>query len=124
MTDKRFGNRFKECRERLGLTQQQLAEITGLPTGYISKVECGERYPRYDKMIILLNCLKISADAVFCDVVEGSMEKHAGETFERLNELPMETKSNILEVVDLLIKQYQDSIEKNEPEQIDNPPET
>lgn len=124
MTDKRFGNRFKECREKLGLTQQQLAEITGLPIGYISKVECGERYPRYERMVILLNGLKTSADAVFCDVVDASMERYAGETFERLNELPMETKSNILEVVDLLIRQYQDSIEKNEPEQIDNPPET
>lgn len=124
MTDKRFGNRFKECRENLGLTQQQLAEITGLPTGYISKVECGERYPRYEKMVILLNSLKISADAVFRDVVESSMEKHAGETFERLNELPMETKNNILEVVDLLIKQYQGSIEKNKPEEIDNLLET
>ena len=26
MTDKRFGNRFKACRDRLGLTQEDLAE--------------------------------------------------------------------------------------------------
>lgn len=124
MTDERFGKRFKECRERLGLTQQQLAEITHLPIGYISSLECGKRYPRYEKMITLLNSLKIPADAVFCDVVEGSMERYAGETFERLNELPMETRRNILEVVDLLIKQYQNNCEKKEPEQIDNRPET
>ena len=37
MTDKKFGNRFKACRERLGLTQEELA--TGLSVQYISYVE-------------------------------------------------------------------------------------
>ena len=75
-------------------------------------------------MITLLNTLWVSADAVFCDVVEASMERYAGEIFERLNELLLETKSDILEVVDVLIKQYHDRETKNEQEQIDNPPET
>lgn len=123
MTDKKFGNRFKECRENLGLTQQ-LSDRTGLPIGYISTVERGQRYPRYQKMITLLNTLGVSADAVFCDVVEASMERYAGEIFERLNELPLETKSEILEVVDVLIKQYHDRETKNEQEQIDNSPES
>ena len=30
MIDKRIGKRIKQCRERLGLTQQQLAEKLGI----------------------------------------------------------------------------------------------
>ncbi|MEH2933606.1 helix-turn-helix transcriptional regulator [Acutalibacter sp. JLR.KK004] len=109
MTDKRFGNRFKECRERLGITQQELAEMAKLPTTYISLVERGERFPRFEKLVRLLNCLGASADEVFCDVVEGSMERYSGEIFIELNKLPIEARSNILEVVNVLMRQAQKS---------------
>lgn len=39
MIDKRIGERIKQCRERLGLTQDQFAERLGLTTNYISTVE-------------------------------------------------------------------------------------
>ncbi len=114
MTDKRFGNRFKECRERLGLTQQQLSEITKLPVTYISLVERGERFPRFEKLVILLNGLGASADEVFCDFVEGSMERYSAETFGQLNDLPLEARSNIMEIVHILIRQAQDNEKKKE----------
>ena len=39
MIDKRIGKRVKQARERLGITQEDLAEKTGLTTNYISTVE-------------------------------------------------------------------------------------
>lgn len=39
MIDKRIGQRFKECREQAGLTQEELAEKTHLSTNYISTIE-------------------------------------------------------------------------------------
>lgn len=39
MIDKRIGERIKQCREQLGLTQEQFAERLGLTTNYISTVE-------------------------------------------------------------------------------------
>ena len=41
MIDKRIGKRVKQARERLGITQEDLAEKTGLTTNYISTVERG-----------------------------------------------------------------------------------
>jgi len=37
----RFGAAVKEKRKLLGMTQAELAEITGLSRSYISEVECG-----------------------------------------------------------------------------------
>lgn len=37
----RFGVALKEKRQSLGLTQADLAEITGMSRSYISEVECG-----------------------------------------------------------------------------------
>ena len=54
MIDKRIGKRVKQARERLGITQEDLAEKTGLTTNYISTVERGMSFPRCEKLIILL----------------------------------------------------------------------
>lgn len=98
MTDKKFGNRFKACRERLGLTQEELAARTGLSVQYISCVERGKRYPWFDKMVILLNELGVSADEVFCDVVEKSVEHLSSFLGENFTALPVEEKENILDL--------------------------
>ena len=52
MIDKRIGKRFKQCRERLGLTQEELSEKTGLTTNYISTVERGASFPRCEKLVL------------------------------------------------------------------------
>lgn len=88
MIDKRIGKRIKQARERLGLTQDELAEKTGLTTNYISTLERGASFPRCEKLIILLNGLETSADAIFCDVVEHSISYKASVLSEELNTLP------------------------------------
>lgn len=107
-----------------GYTQQQLSDITNLPVGYISKVEQGVTFPRFDKLVILMNGLGISADEVFCDVVEASMDHHSSKVMENLDGLPIEVRANILEVVEVMIRQYHDSQKKTEAERIDNTPKT
>ncbi len=64
MIDKRIGKRIKEQREALGLTQEQFAEKIGVTTNYISTVERGASFPRCEKLILLLNGLETSADAI------------------------------------------------------------
>lgn len=39
MIDKRIGKRVKQCRERLGISQEELAEKTGLTANYIFSVK-------------------------------------------------------------------------------------
>lgn len=92
MIDKRIGKRIKECRERLGLTQEQFAEKTGLTTNYISTVERGASFPRYEKLVTILNALQVSADAIFCDVLTHSNEFKAAKLSAELSTLSLEGK--------------------------------
>ncbi len=105
MKDGRFGKRLKECREKKGFTQEQLAEKTGMSVGYISSVERGASFPRFENLILLLNTLEVSADSVFCDVVPFSVSYRVNGISEKLSSLPPESLSRILEVMELLIKQ-------------------
>ena len=51
MIDKRVGKRIKQRREQLGLTQEQFAEKLGVATNYISTIERGASFPRYEKRL-------------------------------------------------------------------------
>ena len=105
MIDKRIGKRVKQCRERLGISQEELAEKTGLTANYISTVERGMSFPRCEKLIILLNGLEVSADAIFCDVLDHSTSYKASELSEKLDSLPPQAQKRILQMVELMIQQ-------------------
>lgn len=105
MIDKRIGKRIKERREQLGLTQEQLAEKLGLATHYISTVERGTTFPRCEKLILLLNGLETSADAIFCDVLDHSVNYQASVLSEKIAELPAEEQKRIMNVVEMMVAQ-------------------
>ena len=90
MIDKRIGKRFKQCRERLGLTQEELSEKTGLTTNYISTVERGASFPR-------------------CDVLEHSTEYKASQLSKELSTLPKDSQKRILQMVELMIQQEKEN---------------
>jgi len=102
MIDKRIGKRVKQCRERLGISQEELAEKTGLTANYISTVERGMSFPRCEKLIILLNGLEVSADAIFCDVLEHSTSYKSSELSEKLASLSPQAQKRILQMVELI----------------------
>lgn len=105
MIDKRIGKRIKEQREALDLTQEQFAEKIGVTTNYISTVERGASFPRCEKLILLLNGLETSADAIFCDVLDHSSEYRASYLSTQLDKLADDDKKRILEMVELMVKQ-------------------
>ena len=54
---KAIGKRIKEYREKCGLTQEMLAEKTDLTPNYISAVERGISFPRFEKLIAIINAI-------------------------------------------------------------------
>lgn len=63
------GQRIQKIRRAKGLTQQQLAEMVGISTNYLSDVERGKSSARIDKLVAIINALGCSADDVFADVI-------------------------------------------------------
>lgn len=102
MIDKRIGKRIKKCREKLGLTQKDFAEKTGLSVNYISTVERGGSFPRCERLITIINGLETSADAIFCDVINASTGYKENEISKRLADMPPEEQKRILEMLDKL----------------------
>ncbi len=105
MIDPRIGQRFKECRERIGLTQEQLAEITGYSINYISTVERGVSFPRCERLIVLMNTLKTSADSIFCDVLENTVNHDSNEVWEKIQSLSPQAQKRIIDTISFLVEQ-------------------
>ena len=108
MIDKRVGKRIKQYREKLGLTQEEFAEKLSLAPGYISTVERGITFPRYEKLIAIINTLGVSADAIFCDVLDSTVYKETVLS-EKLVDLNPESRQRILQLVELMIQQETNS---------------
>ena len=105
MIDSRIGKRFKQYREALCLTQSEFAEKTDFTVNYISTIERGTAFPRCESLISLLNTLGVSADAVFCDVLDPSPNYMSSLLSEKLSVLPSASQKRILQVVELMIQQ-------------------
>ena len=52
-------DKFKPAREKLGLTQLQVAEKTGMDVTYYARIERGEINTSYDKLEKIAKALKI-----------------------------------------------------------------
>ena len=109
MIDERIGKRIKQCRERLGLTQEQFAEKTGFTANYISTIERGASFPRCENLITLLNALEVSADEVFCDVLDYAAKFKESQLAEELDNLSPDAKKRILQIVEFMIWQEKNS---------------
>lgn len=69
-----FGEVLKEFRLKKELTQQQLADYTGMDRAYISELERGLLLPSLETVIKLAHQLKIKA-GYLVDIVEQRVDK-------------------------------------------------
>ncbi len=63
-TKKYLGKRIKEIREKIGLKQTQLAELTGIDPKHVSKIECGRCFPSFDLMDRIAKALEVEPMAL------------------------------------------------------------
>ena len=66
----RFGRKLKYLRKKIDLTQEQLAEKTGLSVDFIGMIERGERAPSFETVEILAKVLKTKVSDLFVEEEE------------------------------------------------------
>jgi transcriptional regulator with XRE-family HTH domain len=65
-----LGEMLKQAREKAGLTQEQLAEKTGLPVGSIRNWEQGHRVPRLNVVPVLARAVGIPVEKLLVAMVD------------------------------------------------------
>jgi transcriptional regulator with XRE-family HTH domain len=70
-----FGQIIKDARQAAGLTQDDLAEQSGVTTRYIMAIENENRQPSMKVLFTLIRALKISADTIFYPEIQHTDKK-------------------------------------------------
>lgn len=70
-----FGQRVKEARRNKGFSQEKFAEIIGIGTSTLSKIECGRSYPTPETMDKIIFNLDIEPYLLFMDYEKISPDK-------------------------------------------------
>lgn len=81
---KELGSKIQSMRKRIGLSQEKLAELIGVSTNTISKIETGNRFPSCKTFENIASALEINLSELF--------------DFTNKNIQPDVTKSLILEL--------------------------
>ena len=56
---------IKKYREKRKITQEKLAEITGISRDYISEIERGKKTPSLKRLILIAEALEIDIQVLF-----------------------------------------------------------
>lgn len=77
-----IGKRIRNEREKKGLTQMRLAELSNLSTNSISHIECGNTKFSLPSIVAIANALNVSVDCFLMDVVDNSLVQFKRELVE------------------------------------------
>lgn len=68
---RRIGRKIKEIRKMQGLTQERLAEISGIGLRHLHGIETGTNTPSLESLNKIADCLKVEFWDLFdCDIKE------------------------------------------------------
>lgn len=96
------GSRIKAARKAQDMTQEQLAEKSGIAAGHMGIIERGIKVPQLDNFVAICNALHVSADELLQDVVDVSVSYSANEVSKKLEKLPVEEQRKILRAISIL----------------------
>lgn len=107
MNYKRLGERIREERKRLNLTQAQLAEAIDISDTYMGAIERGERSLTLDTLVRLVNRLGVTVDYLLSDSVTDT-DSNIMEQFKQIiDRQPLERKQMAVNVLRTIFSYFE-----------------
>ncbi|MBD5474849.1 MAG: helix-turn-helix transcriptional regulator [Lachnospiraceae bacterium] len=107
MDYKRLGERIREERRRLNLTQAQLAEDIDISDTYMGAIERGERSLTLDTLVRLVNRLGVTVDYMLSDSVSDN-DSNIMEQFKQIiDRQPLERKQMAVNVLRAIFSYFE-----------------
>ena len=103
-TNEHIGKVFQEYRQKNNLTQNQVAEMTGLEPRHISQIERGFSKGSIDTLLKLCNAYKITPDIVLYDLLDTDVKNYISIYEEDFKKLSKREKEAILNLINSFSK--------------------
>lgn len=104
MNCKSMGKKLKSYRAKCGWSLKECSERIGISTRYLADIERGDKVPKLETFLLILNTLNASADDVLQDSLVVGYEAKSNDMIRKLNALmlPRESKRWIFSIVSYL----------------------
>ncbi len=103
MNQNALGRRIREERQKLHLTQEQLAEKINVSTTYIGFIERGERSITLGKLALLANVLGVSVDYLLSDSIAPPASSNEKLWIQLLSSATEEEQKLIIDMAKLIL---------------------
>ncbi len=104
MIEQAIGMRIKEIRKQKKIPQEKLAEMIGITPNYLSALERGAYNIKLDTLVQIIDCLDITADDLFRDVIKNGYQNRSSRLTDEVASLPEGEQQRIFEVLDVLVR--------------------
>ena len=98
-----IGKICQEYRLKNNLTQNQVAELTGLEPRHISQIERGFSKGSIDTLLKLCNAYKITPDIILFDLLDDDVKSSLSIYEEKFKKLSKKDKESILHFIDYFL---------------------
>lgn len=104
MIEQAIGMRIKEIRKQKKIPQEKLAEMIGITPNYLSALERGAYNIKLDTLVQIIDCLDITADDLFRDVIKNGYQNRSSRLTDEVSSLSEGEQQRIFEVLDVLVR--------------------
>ena len=102
--DFRYGGKaIHLARQKKQLTQEALAEQTGLTPNTVSRIERGLLTPSVETLCVFCNALGTDADSILAAYIQADTVRRWTPTNERIQQLPMDKQTIVQNVLECLL---------------------
>ncbi len=98
-----IGDKIRKYRKTRGLTQEKLAEKTGLSTNFLGALERAEKNLTLANLINIANALDVTADMLLCDEIQNGYRIKTSMLTEKLEKLSPTDRKKILQMVEIML---------------------
>ena len=103
MNCKSMGKKLKSYRAKCGWSLKECSERIGISTRYLADIERGDKVPKLETFLLILNTLNASADDVLQDSLVVGYEAKSNDVIRKLNALDVTKRKQALDIFDSVI---------------------
>lgn len=108
MDCKSIGKKLRSYRAKCGWSLKECSERIGISTRYLADIERGDKVPKLETFILILNTLTVSADDVLQDSLVVGYEAKSNDIIRKLNALDITKRKQALNIFDGVISSLKD----------------
>ena len=103
MDSKSMGKKLRSYRAKCGWSLKECSEKIGISTRYLADIERGDKVPKLETFLLILNTLTASADDVLQDSLAVGYEAKSNDIIRKLNTLDVIKRKQALDIFDSVI---------------------